>query len=71
MAWIGRCGAPPGEEVRMQKEAREGYMDGNMEQLQDGIAKQVDSRCCKHCGFSYNTDFGQVSKGGVSDGQEA
>ena len=46
-------------------------MDGNAEELQDGIAKQMASGCCKHCSFSYNTDFGQAGKGGVSDGQEA
>ncbi|MCI8339970.1 MAG: hypothetical protein HFH62_15065 [Lachnospiraceae bacterium] len=54
----------------MRKEI-EGCMDGNVEELQDGIAKQVDSGRYKHCGFSYNTDFGQAGKGGVSDGREA
>ncbi len=57
-------------EIRMYRETEERHIDGSLEQLQNGIAKQEDSGCCKCYGFSYNTNFGQVGKGGVSDGQE-
>lgn len=66
MAWIGRCGAPPGEEIGMRQET-EGCMNGNVEELQDGIAKQMDPGCYKYCGFSYNADFGILDEGGESD----
>lgn len=55
----------------MHRELEEECKDRNAEGMPEELKGQGDCSFGRlGAGFSYNTDFGQVGKGGVSDGQE-